>query len=134
MPVQWTPDLTVGVGEIDKQHKELFVRVNAMLEAMSQGKAQAEVAKTIEFLGDYVKAHFGMEERSMQTYAYPATAAHKAEHAAFVADFVNARAKFEMDGPSVSLALALQSKICDWLRNHIRKTDKALGAYIQSQK
>ncbi|MHB0870885.1 MAG: hypothetical protein ACYC5J_15740 [Chloroflexota bacterium] len=33
MPVQWTPDLSVGVTLIDDQHKGLFKRVNQLLEA-----------------------------------------------------------------------------------------------------
>ncbi|MHB1162771.1 MAG: hypothetical protein ACYC3V_20925 [Chloroflexota bacterium] len=33
MPVRWTPDLSVGVTLIDDQHKELFKRVNQLLEA-----------------------------------------------------------------------------------------------------
>ncbi|MHB9035807.1 MAG: hemerythrin domain-containing protein, partial [Armatimonadota bacterium] len=58
MAVQWTPDLAVGVREIDDQHRELFKRVNDLLEAMSKGKGRDEIAKVVAFLGNYVVTHF----------------------------------------------------------------------------
>jgi len=36
MKLQWTQDLSVGVEEIDNQHKELFERINNLDSAMSR--------------------------------------------------------------------------------------------------
>lgn len=129
----WRPDLSVGFDEIDSQHKELFARVNKLLEAASQGKGKEEVGKTIEYLGQYVVSHFGMEERHMTRGQYPELPSHKAQHVQFTSDFSALKKKFEAEGPSSQLTILIQRQVCDWLINHIGKTDKALGAFLRAK-
>jgi len=38
MAIEWTNDLATGVSEIDYQHKELFRRINSLLDACREGK------------------------------------------------------------------------------------------------
>lgn len=40
MALTWTDDLAVGFGLIDSQHKELFSRFNALLQACREGKGR----------------------------------------------------------------------------------------------
>ncbi len=133
MPVQWTPDLSVGVNLIDDQHKELFKRVNQLLEATSQGKGKDEIGKTLQFLSDYVVTHFGTEEKAMIQHGYGGIAAHKAEHLAFLRDFGDLAKGYDSQGASTSLVLSLQRRVVDWLINHIGKSDKALGAFLKTK-
>ena len=65
MAIEWTEDLATGVPEIDAQHKELFSRINRLLEACNQGQGRAEVGKTLAFLEEYVLIHFSTEEKIM---------------------------------------------------------------------
>jgi len=58
MPFEWTQNLSIGVAEIDNQHKELFKRINNLLDAISQGKGKQELFAVLEFLEDYSKFHF----------------------------------------------------------------------------
>ena len=62
MAIEWTEDLATGVNKIDNQHKELFKRINNLLEACNQGRGKNEVEKVIKFLDDYVIIHFSEEE------------------------------------------------------------------------
>jgi hemerythrin len=134
MDLQWTPDLSVGVDEIDDQHKELFQRLNNLRIAMSQGKGRTEIGKTVKFLEDYVVAHFATEEKRMERYEYPAFSAHKAEHEAFIKDFSNFKKKLEnidtQGGITSFLVIEMQRRLYDWLINHIGRIDKALGNYL----
>jgi len=50
MAVKWTEDLSVGVGVIDTQHKELFAMADALLEGVGRGEGHGEVTKTVAFL------------------------------------------------------------------------------------
>jgi hemerythrin len=131
MSVQWTSDLAVGVTQIDDQHKELFKRLNDLLEAMSKGKGREEIDKVVSFLANYVISHFETEEKLMARHSYPQFVAHKTQHSIFVSDFTNMKRNFE-SGVSVSSVIAVQKRISDWLVNHIGKTDKALGAFLNS--
>ncbi len=134
MDLQWTPALSVGVNEIDDQHKELFQRLNNLRIAISQGKGRAEIGKTVKFLEDYVIEHFTTEEKHMGRYGYPAYGAHKAEHDAFIKDFSTFKKKLEnietRGGITSFLIIEMQRRLYDWLINHIGKVDKVLGNYL----
>jgi hemerythrin-like metal-binding protein len=132
MRVQWTPDLAVGHVEIDTQHKELFVKVNALLEAMHAGKGRDEVESTLTFLERYVVHHFGTEERMMARAGYPELTHHKAQHAAFIADLDGWKAKLA-SGATLATTIDLQRALTDWLRSHIGRTDQALATFLQAR-
>lgn len=40
MPIEWTQDLAVGVKIIDEQHKEIFRRVDSLLDACKAGRVR----------------------------------------------------------------------------------------------
>lgn len=39
----WTPDLAVGVGEIDRQHQQLFGQIDQLVTALQQGRGTDRV-------------------------------------------------------------------------------------------
>jgi hemerythrin len=133
MAMQWTPELSVGVTEIDDQHKELIKRLNALGDAMMKGMGKDEIGRLLDFLGTYVVSHFGTEERHMARTNYPSLADHKAQHAALIADFTKFRSQFNDAGANLSLVLGLNAKLVDWLKTHICGTDKQLGAYLKTK-
>ncbi len=134
MAILWTDDLATGVSIIDEQHKELFIRINALLEACGQGKGKIEVANVIDFLEGYVITHFAEEERYMITANYPAYSEHKAQHAEFMNNFAQLKATFRDEGPGVHVVVKTNHLVIDWLRTHIHKIDKALAGYLNSKK
>ncbi|NLY30396.1 MAG: hemerythrin, partial [Firmicutes bacterium] len=77
MAIKWTPNLAVGIEKIDEQHKVLFERINALIEACNQGKGKDTVADLITFLKDYVVFHFRDEQQIMLNYKYPQYEQHK---------------------------------------------------------
>jgi hypothetical protein len=60
------------VDEIDDQHKEIFRRINGLLDSCRQGKGKEDVGKVINFLDDYVVTHFGREEKYVIDNSFPA--------------------------------------------------------------
>lgn len=132
MAIEWTQDLAVGFNKIDEQHKELFKRLNNLLEACNQGKGKEEVGNIINFLGAYVVEHFGTEEEFMKKNNYPAFAAHKQQHEEFVKSFTDLKNEFESKGGGILTVLHANKMLVDWLTNHIGKTDKALGAFLNT--
>jgi hemerythrin len=130
MGIEWTQRLAVGVEAIDAQHRELFQQVNQLVSALESRHGEAEVARIVQFLGDYVVRHFGDEERLMARTAYPDAAAHKKLHEAFIADFVKFKADLAKNGASPALATQLNHKVGGWLIDHIGRTDRALGAFL----
>ena len=131
MPIQWTDDLTVGVNEIDNQHKELFKRVNDLSQAMWQGEGKEESARLLFFLGDYVVTHFGTEERLMNLRNYPDFKAHKSIHDKFVKDLEGLKAQFSSGEITSSMVIKVLDETCNWLRAHIKGVDKKLGNFLK---
>ena len=133
MAIEWTEDLATGVNKIDNQHKELFKRINNMLEACNQGKGKNEVERVIKFLEDYVIIHFSEEEKYMTTFDYPEYSTHKGQHSLFIENFSGLKRKFETEGVGVYIVILTNHLVVDWFINHIRKLDKALGGFLKAK-
>lgn len=131
MAVAWDESLSVGVAEIDDQHKELFRRFNTLLEACNQGKGRQEVQKLLLFLSDYIKTHFAAEEELQKRRNYPGYAAHKEQHESFIGKIDEFARQFNAEGATVSLVIQLNQTLVNWLIQHISKVDRALGEYVQ---
>lgn len=123
----WTPSLATGVAKVDAQHKELFRQVGLLGEAMSRGQGRQEIGKILDFLGKYVVEHFAEEERCMEEYDCPAAAANKQAHAQLLSTFAALKGRFDREGATPTLVLDIQSKLNDWLVQHIERIDKQLA-------
>lgn len=134
MAITWDPTLALGHDDIDAQHLELFARLDALLEGARGGRSVEEVGRLLGFLGDYVVTHFQAEEALMRKHGYPALDAHRAEHEKFVADFSALLREYLADGASLLLIVRVNARVTEWLRDHIYRTDKALGRYLATQR
>jgi hemerythrin len=133
MAIQWTEDLATDVPDIDAQHKELFSRINRLLESCNQGKGRTEVGKTLSFLEEYVLIHFSTEEKIMLDHRYPDYEGHKVQHVHFMSNLDTLKQQFVQEGPSIHIILLTNHTVVDWLQSHIRKLDRALGAFLQKR-
>ena len=131
MSIQWTEDLATGVTSIDNQHKEIFRRIEDLLEACRGGKGREKVGEVIDFLGDYVVSHFKDEENIQIKHSYPGYGPHKKMHEKFLADFGELKKQFDEEGGSIGMVLATNRVVVDWLVKHIKKEDKALAEHIK---
>jgi len=127
---EWKPSLALGVGAIDDQHKEIFLRVNDLQEATRQNRGSASLTLLVEFLARYVSQHFADEEKLMDTHKYPDATAHKAEHVKFKAAFDKLRGQHASNGATASLVMEISELTTQWLVNHIGGTDKKLAAFL----
>lgn len=134
MAIEWTKDLAVGVAEIDKQHQEIYRKINTLLEACNAGKGKTVVGEVIDFLGNYVVEHFGAEEKLMQQYNYPAYPQHKEMHEGFIKSFGELKQNFDKSGETVNVVIQTNRIVVRWLNDHIRNVDKQLGKFISQQK
>jgi hemerythrin len=131
MEVEWTYDLATGSDEIDRQHKELFKRINAFHEACRQGKGRGDVREVLRFLDDYVAKHFSEEEKYMLKYDYPDYEKHKAQHLEYIRTIAELQSQLEREEPGDYLLIKTNRVIAEWLINHIRRVDKSLGAFLK---
>jgi hemerythrin len=132
MSIAWSDALASGSEEIDTQHKELFERVNGLLDAQQTGNGDpAGVSRIIAYLAEYVVFHFGTEEKFMDQYRYTSASGHKAQHAQFIKVFQRLRDRLLAEGLTGPLQQETKELVVDWLLNHIKYSDRALGAFLK---
>jgi hemerythrin len=134
MTVEFDPVLLTGVDEIDRQHRELFARVGALLEASRNQRSREEVIRLLEFLGGYVVEHFGAEERRMEEAGYPKIDGHRAEHRQLVKELEVLRHELKSEGPTRLFVIRVGNRVTEWLREHIYRTDRLLGEWLRAQR
>ena len=131
LALQWSSALTLGVPDLDAQHRELFTRVDRLLDSMLHGD-RGEAATLAAFLRDHVVLHFAAEEQLMQELRYPDAAHHTEEHRAFAASMLELDSAFRERGATAELVLRLESEVTAWLRDHVYVADVALGRFIMT--
>ncbi len=131
MAIEWTEDLATGVKEIDDQHKELFKRINRLLDACKRGEGREEIDKVILFLGNYVTDHFGTEERLMNRYGYPEAESHKTLHENFLKRFSELKDELYTKGERLIAVIETNQLLGDWWISHIGKVDRVLGDFLK---
>lgn len=132
--LMWNDALATGVKEIDKQHKELFEKINELHDACSQVKGKQKIDEVMQFLGNYVKNHFLLEESFMIRNSYPDYELHKAQHDDFIKGFIDLRNQFEEEGVGLSAQIRTNRLLGSWWTNHISKEDIALGRFLRDKK
>jgi hemerythrin len=126
--ITWNDTLSVNVGEIDKQHQQLINMINDLDDAMRQGKGKTVLRKILAGLMDYTSFHFSTEEKYFAQFGYPAAENHIKEHLAFV-DKVKEFMK-RLEAESIGLSTDVMNFISDWLKKHIRGTDRQYSPFF----
>ncbi|MEJ2697293.1 MAG: bacteriohemerythrin [Candidatus Sulfobium sp.] len=136
--MKWTEDLSVGIEEIDEQHKELISRINDLVDSVRQKACKYKIGDVIKFLEEYIVVHFGEEEELMRKHDYPEYKSHKARHEYFMREFAELRKELEkLEGGkkrgSYDLSVETNRIVVDWILDHIAKVDKRLGAHLKAK-
>lgn len=120
--IVWTPELSVGIQEIDEQHKTLVDILNQLHVAIMQHHASAEVVHILDELVEYTRIHFAVEESLMRVLDYPDYEAHHAEHEKLIAQVQQFRHRVIDDGRAITFELLHFLK--QWLTVHIMESDQ----------
>ena len=126
------PILLTGVEDVDRQHREMFARLGALLDAARNRTSREEVLRLMEYLGSYAVEHFEAEEREMARTAYPRAAAHQLEHRQFAKELAALRQELAAEGPTALFVIHAGNRVTEWLREHIYRTDKLLGDWLRA--
>lgn len=128
--IKWTNEYSVGITEIDNQHKGLVIIINELFELMSKGKAKSKMNEIFDHLTDYTKKHFLAEETMLIKFAYKDYDNHKEQHAKFIDQLNNL--KKDLNNKDVTISLKTLNFLKDWLLNHILISDKAYSSHIKN--
>lgn len=129
--IKWTDSYSVGVKEMDDQHKKLVAMINRLIEEQTTLTEPATIANLLTEMTDYAAEHFRSEEYLMAEYGYDFLARQKQTHEAFIAktsEFMNASEV----GPNI-LSKALLEFLKTWLVSHILNEDMQYKEFFKSK-
>lgn len=127
----WNENMSVGILQLDIQHKNLINMINNLYDAMSTGKGKEILPNILKEMSAYAVSHFSTEEKFMQQYGYPEYETHKKEHELFVKKVQEFNREFAKGNISITLNVANFLKT--WLSNHIQNTDKKYGPFLNEK-
>jgi hemerythrin len=115
----WSDALSVGVPILDQQHKTIIGLLSLLDDAVREHRGEELVDTVLTQVLEYTVSHFAAEEQLMRESGYPRYVEHKKVHDGF-ATKIRAIAPAQ---PGVK-ALTLVPLLTDWLRDHLRDTDR----------
>lgn len=126
--IEWKEQYSLGVPEVDHEHRELIALINALYESVKQSSSDADVA---DFLGElYVRisAHFALEEKIMRDNDYDEYEDHKADHESLLDGIRDLMDDYE-DGVYVDVE-RFGKRLDEWFSEHFRTRDARLHKKI----
>ncbi len=128
----WKNEYSVGVQEIDEQHRHFFEIANSVLDLTQKTTAKEEVFAVLEKLGDYAFYHFGIEESYFDKLNYPGAVDHIAAHNQYretIKKYLDEIRSEKTDTSEVAQKIAFYSG--NWLIGHILEVDRKYTKYFQ---
>lgn len=124
----WSDEFSVGIQEIDEQHKELVALLNELHTSILEHRGGAACRATLDRLAGYTRTHFMVEESLMRIANYPDFEGHKHIHE----DLINQVAALQkkLDSGQATITFELLHFLKVWLTQHIKESDKRLGGYL----
>ncbi len=124
----WDNSYSVGVKTLDGQNTVLFNLLNDLHAAMMKGQTQNVASLLLRRLVRYTRDHFSSEEALMAASGYPSLTRHRILHHDLTKQVEEYVAKFERGESAINIELL--SFLRDWLTNHIQRSDKEYGPWM----
>lgn len=123
------PDLVrLGAEWLDTEHEAQLGEMNALGQAIADGKPKEEVLARIDHLVEFLEGHFLSEQIAMRERAYPDYEAHVREHDNAVGLLRDLRTRFYSDDPDA--AGEIIRGLRGWLLGHVRSADADLARFL----
>jgi len=134
--IKWSKDYETGIEEIDEQHHILVNTLNEANKLLTTNYSLENLQNITKDLLSYALYHFEEEEGLMKEYHYEKEAPqdfenHMKQHRDFSHKVVELRDSLKAG--NLIEKDELISFLLNWLLNHIDKTDKKFGNFLQAK-
>ena len=117
----WDETFSVGVRDLDAQHKQIVIMVNTLIE-MGDTKVNSEIiSDTLTKMTQYAIEHFQKEEQYMIEYSYPEYPAQRKHHQEFKKKTAGFSMETMLHKATVPTEIFTYLKL--WWTNHILQED-----------
>jgi len=118
----WDSSYSVGVKELDDQHKKMIDFINDLEQALGIADNRDVIVGVLNGLVSYTKDHFATEELYFKKFDYDKTDAHIKEHVDLIAEVEQLVYQFEI-GETIDIKKVLDF-LKTWLIEHILGADQ----------
>jgi hemerythrin len=130
--IEWRETFSVGVIEVDHEHRELVAMINRLHDAMGAGASQDAVIDALGEIFAQISAHFALEEKFMRESRYMAYAEHKEDHEILLDDLRDIMDHVEKDGSYDEARLS--TDLSFWFSEHFRTHDARLHGHAHKNR
>ena len=131
--MHWTPAMSVGIPELDADHRVLIKVINQLADNADNTDRAKVLRQCFYALLRYTEFHFTREEQVMEACGFPAIDHHKHEHRVFTERMRELARRFD-DDEVLAVDIVndqLFSYLKDWLNHHILIQDLAYRRYAE---
>lgn len=126
--MKWKDEYSVGILEIDDQHKLLLRSFTTIEEAINRNEGWSHTHYAIMDLVQLAYMHFSFEDAIMRLFAYPNIEAHQKEHQSFF----DRLESIERHSLTKSADVEMIQFLREWLATHILGSDRDYAHHIFS--
>ncbi len=127
----WTDDMSVGIPEIDEDHKNFIFLINELNRSITEGRGPTDIKQKLQLVVDDAERHFVQEEKLLQEWRYPDAEAHAKIHVQALKALRSIREKFipyGLDSEWVDAGLMIKGILID----HILTEDMKYADYYRN--
>ncbi|MBI5006478.1 MAG: hemerythrin family protein [Nitrosomonadales bacterium] len=124
--MQWKDEYSVGVAEIDDQHRGFIDLFSVIDSAIGNRERWSEVFFKLEQLREHARFHFAVEESLMRIHGYPKLQEHIDLHKHFLAKLD----QLQMTTLSRQVTMDTVQYLRDWYTEHMQGADRDYVRYI----
>ncbi|MEO8369246.1 MAG: bacteriohemerythrin [Candidatus Solibacter sp.] len=127
---EWNQHCSVGIPEIDAQHRQLIELLGELSACVRKGDSRSLAPTALVKVISYAERHLQREELILRVRAYPGYATHKAEHDAYREKA--AALQHYRDRRDVGIRVA--NFLTEWWRSHILVSDQQYARIFQDSR
>jgi hemerythrin len=127
----WNDDFSVGVEELDRQHKQIIDIINSLVDTPRIILKYKNVSSVLMELTNYVSDHFLLEESLLQENGYPNLLEHSKKHTVYsdkIAGFIQDSLDNKNEVPHELIEF-----LTDWWTMHILHEDMQYKAFFEEK-
>jgi hemerythrin len=127
--IVWSDDLSVGVEEIDEQHKLLIAVINRLFDEAIINRSDSRVlCEILNELVEHTMIHFAVEESLFRIFEYPDSENHSRHHQDLKDQIMELQEKVRTS--EIKLDSDFLVILKKWIQNHIVNGDRQYGAFL----
>jgi len=130
MIIEWNEEITSGIQEIDRQHKQIISLLNQIVYFFETPDSSKELISSLLEFSKVIHEHFAFEEKLLAEYGFKGLKNHKAGHEE-ISDMINSIVMPAMLDEEADIPAEPIISIVRWFENHLKTED---ARYFKSVK